>query len=82
MSNLPVWLNTSGLILNILGVGVVFFFGFPQPSHHDGNLLAWGEDASAAPRRRRYKLLSQLGLALMIAGFALQLAAIWLVPGA
>ena len=29
-------LNTIGLLLNIAGVILVFFYGFPQPTHEEG----------------------------------------------
>ena len=83
-------LNTIGLIANISGVTLALFFGYPQPSHEEG--VASGlEDTTpykgttvaeynrtVAKRRRTYLTWSRTGLGLMIAGFALQLAAIWL----
>jgi len=86
----PQCLNTAGLALNIIGVALVFFFGFPQPSHEVGVSLGL-EDATvfkdgtsvasinAAIRRRKriYQIFSNLALALLLAGFVLQLWATW-----
>lgn len=86
------FLNTIGLILNIIGVVLVFFFGLPQPSHKEGIGLGL-EDATplgngltvaqhnAVVRRRRilYTRFAYLALSLILIGFMCQLAAtIWL----
>jgi hypothetical protein len=84
-------LNTFGLIFGIIGVMVVFFYAFPQPTFEGGFPLAL-EDATKlsdgrtvaehkADRERerlRYRHRSRFGLALIAVGFALQLAATWL----
>ena len=83
-------LNSLGLILNIVGVVLVFFFGFPQPSHEEsvgislenGTVLADGTSvaslvAEAKRRKRRYLIFSNLALTFMLVGFALQLWATW-----
>jgi hypothetical protein len=75
-----------GLCLNMLGTGMVFFVGFPQPSHEEGvaillspaNVLASGETVAQYEKRiRRRKTLyygaSHVALALILVGFALQL---------
>jgi len=81
-------INSLGLALNIVGVVLVFFFGFPQPSHEqgvsigveDGTVFADGTSVTsinAAIRRRKrvYLIFSNLALGLLLAGFALQLYA-------
>jgi ABC-type dipeptide/oligopeptide/nickel transport system permease subunit len=65
--------NSLGLVSNIVGVVIVFFFGFPQPSHEDGNTLTWGTNPKA-----KYQHWSKTGLILMILGFGFQLIATWL----
>ena len=57
-------LNTLGLICNLAGVGLAFFFGFPHP-----------EDVKV--HRVKHLLWSRAGLALLFIGFVLQLGSIW-----
>jgi len=75
-----------GLCLNMLGTGMAFFVGFPQPSHEEGVALG-AEDATPLPsgvtvaqhnarvrrRKRIYVGLSHAALALILVGFGLQL---------
>lgn len=82
-------LNTLGLVLNIIGVVLVFFFGFPQPTHEEGvslglelgTPLASGEtvaeyNATVKARKSRYLFWSRFALALILMGFVLQLVAV------
>lgn len=86
----PQELNSLGLVLNIAGVVLVFFFGFPQPSHDesvslgltDGTTFTNGTSVAgikAAIRRRKriYMFFSNVALALLLAGFVLQLWGTW-----
>ena len=87
----PEIVNTAGLIANIAGVVLAFFFGYPQPSHEEGVGLGL-EDATRLPsgktvtqqnaevasRKRRYFFWSRAALVLMAAGFLLQLMATWI----
>ena len=57
-------LNVLGVICNLAGVVLAFFFGFPHP-----------EDVKA--HRVKHLLWSRAGLALLFVGFTLQLGAIW-----
>ena len=57
-------LNAFGVICNLAGVVLAFFFGFPHP-----------EDVKA--HRVKHLLWSRAGLALLFIGFTLQLGAIW-----
>lgn len=83
-------LNTVGLVLNIVGVILVFFYGFPQPSHdegvgiglEDGTPLSDGRtvaqhNEAVRKMRERYLCLSRFALGLMILGFLFQLFATW-----
>jgi hypothetical protein len=84
-------INSAGLIANIIGVTMAFYFGFPQPSHDEGVNLGLEEntrlqsgltvkehDEQVRLRKRRYLFWSRVGLVLMIVGFALQLVATWI----
>ncbi|WP_233874617.1 hypothetical protein [Paraburkholderia adhaesiva] len=93
MTHLAGILNVVGLGANMVGVVVLFFFGFPQPTHDEGvglglqdaTRLANGmtvAEHNASIRRRRvfYKICSTVGLGLLFVGFLLQLpAAIWAI---
>ena len=83
-------LNTVGLLLNIAGVILVFFYGFPQPTHEEGVGLDL-EDGTPLPdgrtvaeyneevrkTRARYLCMSRLALSLIVLGFLFQLCAVW-----
>ena len=67
----PEAINSLGLSLDILGVGLLFFFGIPSEAGLDG-VLTWTRGSSRDYRRAR--VFSRLGLALLVAGFGLQIA--------
>ncbi|MXN48816.1 hypothetical protein GR138_26815 [Shinella kummerowiae] len=82
------YLNVAGLIANIMGVGIVFFFALPQPSFDAGGGL--GVDDSfrfpdgktlgemkrdAARDRKVFGFRARVGLFLMFVGFVFQLLA-------
>ncbi|SDS26982.1 hypothetical protein SAMN05444158_1537 [Bradyrhizobium canariense] len=81
------WTNGVGLVLNMIGVGIVFFFGFPQPPSAIGGLLLEvnnrlpdGRTLGQARKdlqetQKTYRRLSQVGFFFMFAGFVLQLGA-------
>lgn len=85
-------LNAIGLILNIVGVVLVFFFGLPQPSHEEGVSIGFGDDTvfadgtsvkdintEANRRKRVYTVLAYVALSFLLAGFVCQLiATCWL----
>jgi hypothetical protein len=72
-------INSLGLILDMIGVCVLFKFGFPQPDLGDHiNIVAEGKDPDAPKRRRLYVGMSLLGLVCLVGGFGLQLGATWL----
>lgn len=83
--------NTIGLVANMVGVALVFFYGFPQPSHNEGVGLGLEEgtplpdgrtvaeyNRDVAAQRDRYLFRSKAGLSLMAIGFTLQLCGTWL----
>lgn len=84
--------NALGLMLGIVGVVIIFFWGPPQPYLETGMALGL-EDATTISSsgktvaehnreieaiRHRYVLLSRLGLTLIGVGFVFQFIAIWL----
>ena len=85
-------INTIGLILNIAGVVVLFFFGPPQPTFEEGISLGL-EDATpisggktvadhnvdVRKLKRRNATMSKVALILIFFGFVLQLFATWLI---
>jgi hypothetical protein len=77
---LPEWLNTFGLMLNIAGVVIAFFYGLPQPTHIDA-LTTDKLSGDTKKLKARYECLSKIGLGLMFAGFAFQLIATWVARG-
>jgi len=83
-------LNTMGLVFNILGVILIFFFGLPQPSHDEGVTLTLGEgtvledgtsvkelNEQVRKRKSLYKAFAYVALNLMLLGFIFQLLSIW-----
>jgi hypothetical protein len=83
-------LNSVGLVLGMVGVLLIFLFGPPMPDlEHGGGLgidegtrLADGRtvaehNADRLRLRTRHLRVSQAGLLLVFAGFALQFWATW-----
>jgi hypothetical protein len=81
-------LNTIGLIFNIGGVVLLFFFGPPQPSFEegiglgleDGNVLEDGKTVAehnvyVRKNKKTHEILSRFSLVLLIIGFGFQLIA-------
>jgi hypothetical protein len=86
-------INSIGLGLNIVGVVLLFFFGYPQPTHLEegGPVLglhmrpeerkALAEKNEEIGRTRdAYVFRAHLGLGLIGLGFLFQLVATWLPP--
>jgi hypothetical protein len=84
-------INSFGLVLGIIGAGILFRWGFPQPSFEEGvgfgledaNVLENGltvaeNNQKVREEKEQFTNISKLGLALIIAGFAFQLLAVWL----
>lgn len=74
-----------GLVANMIGVALAFFFGYPQPSHEEGVALvvtpatpmpdgrtAGEVDAETRRQKSLYKVWSRVGLGFMFLGFLLQ----------
>jgi hypothetical protein len=89
MQNLTTWLNAIGLVLNIVGVVMAFFYGFPQPNF-DGVGVRRLQPNTPMPDGRAlrrhyvevfgtkitYQNISSCALFFMLVGFASQLAAV------
>ena len=82
--------SSIGLALNMFGVFLLFFFGFPQPNFEEGvgltaetnTILENGKsvkDIVGKTKKRKilYKILSFFALFCLFIGFAFQLYAIW-----
>ena len=80
-------MTAIGLILDIVGVGILFFYGPPQPVLETGVSFELeaatpvgpnGEtvaelDAVVSRRRKHFLVMSRIGLGRILVGFALQL---------
>ena len=81
-------LTIIGLLADIVGVLILFKYGFPQPSYdevsvtaievEDNTVLADGTSiaqlkADLAKRKKAYRTMSFTGLSVVLIGFALQL---------
>jgi hypothetical protein len=67
-------LNSVGLVLDIVGVAAIWFYGLPEPLNLEGRkyLITGLIDEATKAKARRFHALSKLGLALIIGGFLLQ----------
>lgn len=67
--------NSFGLLLDIVGVVLIWRFGLPEPISRSGaKYLVTGQtDEAEKAKAERFHNLSKIGLGLLIAGFALQL---------
>jgi len=96
ISMLPEVVNSLGLVANMAGVALAFFYGFPQPSHEEGvNLgLELGTplesmggitvaeyNEQVRKRKNKYLFRSRFALGLMGVGFILQLIATLIARG-
>lgn len=82
-------ITALGLILNMAGTAILFFFGFPQPNHEESVGLELEENTTftdgtsvksitAKIRKKKliYKTMSLIGMGLVFIGFAVQLMAV------
>jgi preprotein translocase subunit Sss1 len=70
------WLNTLGLLLGIIGVIIIFFYGPPQP-HFKQYLMLENQTPTLEELRKTYNLCSEIGLGFIGLGFIFQLIAVW-----
>lgn len=69
-------INLIGLILDILGVLVLFKYGLPSEVTKDGHVGYTASQSDPIERAKWYKYnrMAKVGLGLLIAGFVLQAA--------
>ncbi len=83
--------TTFGLVLDIVGAGILFFYASPQPSFESGisiglednNMLADGKTVAQhndeiRTQKEQYVNISKSALALIILGFIFQVVGTWL----
>lgn len=68
------WLNAAGLLVGIIGVVIVWHYGWPQPTFPRHVSLVTQQDLSAQAdaAEAHYRHMATLGLVLIVAGFLLQ----------
>ena len=71
------YLIAFGLVLDIVGVGLLYRYGLPSDVHpHGGTIILWAggkTDAEAQAEYRHYKRWSRIGLGFILAGFIVML---------
>ncbi len=74
------WVNSFGLILDVVGFVLLFRFALPQELSRTGaqHLTAEEDDPAEAAKAARYDRISRWALALVVAGFLLQLVSNYL----
>ncbi len=76
--------NSLGLILDMLGIVVIFIWGPPQPKLEEGSALLLSgaayadEDKKTRRKHKLYTIMSRVGLLMILAGFGFQLLAVWI----
>ena len=66
-------LSFTGLVLDIVGIIAIFFFGLPPEVSRGGvQLLGWGVNEKAVKKAKYYDFISTFALLIVIAGFTLQ----------
>jgi hypothetical protein len=72
--------SSIGLLLDIVGVILVFQYGLPDDISRGGHTYRIIEqtDEAEIAKGKHYDRMGRIGLILLIGGFALQLASNWL----
>jgi hypothetical protein len=81
-------MEITGLILNVIGTMLLFFFGFPQPNFETGVSMGLEDNTPVgngmtareygekiAKKRKIYKVMAYFALGLILLGFIVQLLA-------
>ena len=84
-------LNTVGLSFGLIGVIFIFIWGPPQPNFSQGTPLVISNNTilesgikisdlekEKQEKRMFYKMMSEIGLLLILFGFSIQLLSLWL----
>lgn len=69
-------LSAIGLLLDIIGAALIFFYGVMPKVRSDGldEIVLRGIDPLEKAKGQRYERVSRLGIALLVVGFTCQLA--------
>lgn len=68
------YLNIIGLLLGMIGVVIIFFYGPPQPSFFPYDIITDDNiHKEVLEMKGRYELCSKIGLGFIFIGFLLQL---------
>jgi len=73
-------ISSTGLLLDIAGVAVLFKYGPPQPDFQEDDAVVVSNETqriSAKALKQEFKFRSRIGLSLLVAGFILQLLGVW-----
>ena len=72
---MAITLNTLGLILDIIGVIILFKFGLPADVSKEGHIgMAFqGTNTDDIKKYKKFDIWSRIGLGLLILGFLLQI---------
>lgn len=74
------FVSSSGLMLDIVGVILIFLYGLPEPISREGHqcIITEQVDEKEALKAKKYDFRARIGLTLLILGFALQLVGNWI----
>ena len=77
---LGTFVSSTGLMLDIIGAILIFLYGLPEALSRKGHqhIITEQEDHAEVLKAKKYDFRARIGLALLIAGFVLQLVGIWL----
>jgi len=72
-------LEIAGLVMNLVGVVLLFLFGMPYRLRTGGDVATWRiakRDPAIVSAERRYTILGWAGLILIVVGTGAQIAAV------
>jgi len=80
-------MSSGGLILNIVGVVILFFYAPMQPNHYNDGSFGFKDESPNAEEKqvarqkrvKKFKINSRIGLIFIFIGFVLQLISVLLV---
>ena len=72
-------MNSIGLVMDIVGVILLYFFGLSKDITKEGSqYLTWGGNKEEQQQWKRYRFLSIIGLIFLVIGFSLQIVSNYL----
>lgn len=73
--DLAVIVNSTGLVLDIVGATLLWKYGLPENVSRDGSdaITSEGTNHQEIAKAKRYDTLGNIGMALLALGFGLQL---------